>query len=135
MQVIRASVMGFCMGVKRAVEKAEQALDEAALAAGQTGGVCPAGGTGGPALREAGKPAVTEATAAAGGGCPAGGTGGPALYEAGKPAVTEATAAAGGGCPAARVFSLGPLIHNPTVLSDFEERGLTILSPDSSCFP
>ena len=71
MQVIRASVMGFCMGVKRAVEKAEQALDGAAPAAGLPG----------------------------------------------------------------RVFSLGPLIHNPTVLSDFEARGLTILSPDGSGFP
>ena len=92
MEVIRASVMGFCMGVKRAVDKAEQALSEAALADGQPGGGCSAGGTGSPALGE-----------------------------------TRG--------PAARVFSLGPLIHNPTVLADFEKRGLSILTPDGGAFP
>ncbi len=69
MEVIRASVMGFCMGVKRAVDKAEQALDGAAARDGD------------------------------------------------------------------RVYSLGPLIHNPTVLSDFEARGLSVLSPDGRAFP
>ena len=71
MEVIRASVMGFCMGVQRAVDKAEQALDEASAQEGGSG----------------------------------------------------------------KVYSLGPLIHNPTVLSDFEKRGLSILSPDGTGFP
>ncbi len=71
MEVIRAAVMGFCMGVKRAVEKAEQALG-----------------------------AVQEREA-----------------------------------PFERVYSLGPLIHNPTVLSDFERRGLRVLSPEEASFP
>ena len=70
MKVIRASVMGFCMGVRRAVERAEQALEERELSA-----ECP----------------VT-------------------------------------------VYSLGPLIHNPTVLSDLERRGLSVLPPDVGSF-
>ena len=70
MEVIRASVMGFCMGVRRAVEKAEQALAECGPSAGGEGRVC----------------------------------------------------------------SLGPLIHNPTVLADLERRGLSVLSPDAAPF-
>lgn len=70
MEVIRASVMGFCMGVRRAVEKAEQALADCGPSAGGEGRVC----------------------------------------------------------------SLGPLIHNPTVLAGLERRGLTVLSPDAASF-
>ncbi len=65
MKVIRADVLGFCMGVKRAVDLADKTLLEAG---------------------------------------------------------------------SKKVYSLGPLIHNPTVLADFEKRGLSVLSDDKmSC--
>lgn len=64
MKVIRASVLGYCMGVKRAVESAEQALLHAG--AGTT------------------------------------------------------------------VYTLGPLIHNPSVLNSLAERGLRILKVEES---
>ena len=73
MEVRRAAIMGFCMGVRRAVEKASQALEgEADL--GRAG------------LR-------------------------------------------------GKVYSLGPLIHNPTVLSGLEGRGLRVLPPDAASLP
>ena len=76
MEVIRASVMGFCMGVRRAVEKAEQALADSQRGDGQGYGEGSKG----------------------------------------------------------RVYSLGPLIHNPTVLSDLERRGLEVIPPDATSF-
>lgn len=76
MEVIRASVMGFCMGVRRAVEKAEQALADSQRGDGQGYGEGSKG----------------------------------------------------------RVYSLGPLIHNPTVLSDLERRGLAVIPPDATSF-
>lgn len=64
MQVIRAKVLGFCMGVRRAVETAVNALDQ---------------------NRDGTK----------------------------------------------KIFTLGPLIHNPTVLASLEERGLRLLDADN----
>lgn len=63
MNVIRAEVLGYCMGVERAVRKARDAL----------GGL---------------------------------------------------------GAEYSRVFSLGPLIHNPCVLKEFSGMGLSVLSPE-----
>lgn len=67
MKVIKAAVLGYCMGVKRAVESAENAL---------------------------------------------------------KDAFDE-----NDGSPK-KVYTLGPLIHNPTVLKSLQDRGVTILDED-----
>lgn len=64
MKIIRASVLGYCMGVRRAVEAAEKSLHENEL-----------------------------------------------LHK--------------------KIFTLGPLIHNPTVLSNLEDRGLKVLTKDT----
>ncbi len=99
--------MGFCMGVKRAVEKAEQALAECAPGAAGAGGLASSAESGG------------HESGAAGAGCHESEVGGLGV----------------GAEPRGRVYSLGPLIHNPTVLSDLEGRGLTVLPPDSPSFP
>ncbi len=100
MEVIRASVMGFCMGVKRAVEKAEQELDARS-------------GTG--LVPRVSEDAPSRAGRQTGGERSPGGERMPAGRQA-------------------RVYSLGPLIHNPTVLSDLERRGLEVISPDAISF-
>lgn len=66
MKVIRAAVLGYCMGVRRAVDAADNALRENELSK-------------------------------------------------------------------KKIFTLGPLIHNPTVLKNLEERGLQILTKDNLC--
>lgn len=63
MEVIRARVLGYCMGVQRAVDEAEKALKETGFSSG-------------------------------------------------------------------KVYSLGPLIHNPSVINSLEEKGLTVLNSD-----
>ena len=75
MKVIRAAVMGFCMGVRRAVDLARQS----------------------------------------------------ALQNTGPGAPPEPDAAGNQRKASRRIYTLGPLIHNPVVLEDLKNSGITIL--------
>jgi 4-hydroxy-3-methylbut-2-enyl diphosphate reductase len=82
MNVIRAKVLGFCMGVRRAVDIAS----------------CLCNASGAEAEYAAGHPAQL-----------------PAEHPAQLPAAGR------------RVFTLGPLIHNPQALEDLRRRGISVL--------